>query len=212
MATAPANAPTTPATQSGYLEPRPRYIRAAYMSPGEAMLKETRATRWYYLPGPTFLLLVFLLLDYGLLSAKNPSWPAVPGLTAAFGHVVSGLQSVSKDAVRYFEYFLGLLTLLVALWFLVRYLRWMRTAYAVTTNRVIVQRGIFARDFDEIPVTKVRAVDVHQTALQRIMGYGTIRVSSEGESRIANEAWVGIPHPWDFSKLTDAAAQKYNQR
>ncbi len=206
MATPPMDAPVAP---PAYPEPKPRYIRAAYLSPGEAMLRESRATRWYFLPGPTVLLVIFLVVDYGLLSAKHASWPAIPGLTAAFGHVVSALGS-SSAALRYVEYFFGFLTLLVVLWLVVRYLRWMRTAYAVTTNRVIVQRGIFSRDFDEIPVNKVRAVDVHQTPFQRIMGYGTIRISSEGDSRIANEAWVGIPHPWEFSRLTDAAAQKYS--
>lgn len=209
MATAPANAPT--AEPPIYPEPKPKYIRAAYLSQGEAMLRETRATRWFYLPGPAILTLFFLILDYGYASARF-GWPAAGGLTSGFSNTLSWLDAhVSAAAGRYLGYFLGLLTLLALLWLAVRYLRWMRTAYAVTTNRVIVQRGILSRDFDEIPVNKVRAVDVHQTALERIMGYGTIRVSSEGENRIANEAWLGIPHPWEFSRLTDAAAQRYGR-
>ncbi|MCI4338447.1 MAG: PH domain-containing protein, partial [Thermoplasmata archaeon] len=102
---------------------------------------------------------------------------------------------------------------LVGLLFLaVRYLKWTRTVYAVTTNRVIVQRGIISRDFDEIPVIKVRAVEVHQSGVDRIFGFGTIRITSEGENRIANEAWRGVPKPWEFQRLVDAAAQKYTNR
>ena len=182
------------------------------MAPGEAMLRETRSTRWYHLPGPTFALVILLLLDYGLESWRH-GWPAIPGLTDGFGRVGTELQNLFGDAgPRYFAYFFGLLTLLAALWLLVRYLRWRRTAYAVTTDRVILQRGVVTVDFDEVPVSKVRAVDVHQTGFERILRYGTIKISSEGDNPIANEAWHGIPHPWEFSKLVDAAAQRYTRQ
>jgi hypothetical protein len=188
--------------------PPPKYIRAAYMAPGEAMLRETRATLLYYLPAPIFWLIVVGVLDYGAASAKW-NWAAIPGLTEAFGK----LPTISGHwLLNYVGLLLVLLTLGLLLWLLVRYLLWVRTSYAVTTSRVLVQRGIFSRDLDEIPVNKVRAIDVHQTAFQRLLGYGTIRVTSEGENRIANEAWVGIPKPWEFQKLADAAAQRYTQR
>jgi uncharacterized membrane protein YdbT with pleckstrin-like domain len=70
---------------------------------------------------------------------------------------------------------------------------------------VIVQRGILGKDFDEIPVNQVRGVDVHQTLGQRVLGYGTVRVSSEGGSRLGNEDWKGIPKPFRFQKLIENA-------
>jgi uncharacterized membrane protein YdbT with pleckstrin-like domain len=60
-------------------------------------------------------------------------------------------------------------------------------------------------------VNKVRAVEVHQGILQRLLGYGTVRVTSEGENRIANEAWLGIPKPWEFQRLINGAAEKYGR-
>jgi hypothetical protein len=197
---APSSSPA-----ANYPAPKPKYIRAAYLSQGEAMLRETRATLLYYLPGPVFGLLVALVLDYGFYSAEH-GWPAIPGITSGFASIEGHLAGLSMSVLRIV---LLLITLLLVLWLLVRYLRWVRTAYAVTTSRVIVQRGLISRDFDEIPVFKVRAVDVHQTGVQRLLGYGTVRISSEGENRIANEAWLGIPKPWEFSKLVDAAAQRY---
>jgi hypothetical protein len=184
----------------------PRYVKAAYLSPGETVLRESRATRLYFLPGPILLLLIFGALTY---AAYGPSGlPAFPGLTSAF----STIGSHSSTALHYLQLLLLLLLLVSLVFLLVRYLKWMRTVYAVTTNRVIVQRGIVGRDFDEIPVIKVRAVDVHQTAFDRLLGFGTIRISSEGDNRIANEAWRGVPKPWEFQRLVDAAAQKYTNR
>jgi membrane protein YdbS with pleckstrin-like domain len=183
--------------------PPPKYIKAVYLGPGEAMLRETRATLLYYLPAPVFWLIVFGILDYAALPS---SWaPGIPYLSPAFHKV----PAIPGHASSYLLALLGLITLLLVLWLLVRLLLWMKTAYAVTTSRVIVQRGILSRDFDEIPVNKVRAVDVHQSAIQRLLGYGTVRVTSEGENPIANEAWLGIPKPWEFQKLVDAAAQRY---
>lgn len=190
-------------------EPTPKYIRGAYLAPGEAILRETRATLLYYLPAPVFWLLVFGILDYGALSAKY-GWSSFPYLTSAFANLNS-THVAGHSATTYLAGLLGLITIVLLLWLAIRYLRWMRTAYAVTTSRVVVQRGIISRDFDEIPVIKVRAIEVHQTPIQRLLGYGTVRVTSEGESRIANEAWLGIPKPWDFQKLADAAAQRYNR-
>ncbi|MCI4367366.1 MAG: PH domain-containing protein [Thermoplasmata archaeon] len=111
----------------------------------------------------------------------------------------------------------GLLLLLSVLWLLVRYLRWISTVYAITTHRVIIQKGILGREFDEIPIPQVRGVDVRQTILQRMFRYGTVKVSSEGGlSSVGNEDWVGIPRPFDFQRLVESASQAiargaYNQ-
>jgi membrane protein YdbS with pleckstrin-like domain len=188
-------APTSPAG------PTPRLLRPSLLSPKETLLRETRATKWRYLPGPCLAAILFSILGYAAFAAVYTSWPAVPYLT-------SGIQALGTMLAQYVEYFFGLLLLLSLLWLLVRYLRWVRTVYAVTTNRVIIQRGILSRDFDEIPVSQVRAVEIHQPILQRLFGYGTVRISSEGGNRIANEAWLGIPNPFEFQRLINAATEQ----
>jgi hypothetical protein len=185
----------------------PRYLRASYMAPQESLLEETRATKLYFFPGPVLALLILFALDYGAQSVRSAgSLPAVPGITNAF----SMLPTVDGyPPGTYLLVFFLLLTIIALLWLLVRYLRWITTVYAVTTSRVIVQKGILSRDFDEIPVTQVRGVDVRQSVLQRLLGYGTIRVSSEGGGgrSIGNEDWVGIPKPFNFQRLVEGATQ-----
>jgi uncharacterized membrane protein YdbT with pleckstrin-like domain len=134
-----------------------------------------------------------------VVSAANNGWPALPYLT-------SGIQTLGATAALYLEYFFGLLLLFSLLWLLARYLRWVRTVYAVTTGRVIIQRGILSRDFDEIPISQVRAVEIHQPIMERMLGYGTVRVTSEGGNRIANEAWVGIPNPFEIQRLINSSS------
>jgi membrane protein YdbS with pleckstrin-like domain len=183
------------ATPSSPPKAMPRLLKATYLADQEYLMEETRATKLYYFPGPVLFTLVMgllvLIFHYNLGNVDG---------TLNLGTVVGG-----HSARFYVVALFGVLFLLGLLWILVRYLRWISTVYAVTTRRVIVQKGILGKDFDEIPVTQVRGVDVHQSFGQRILGYGVIRVSSEGGSRVGNEDWRGIPKPFKFQKVIENA-------
>lgn len=183
---------------------RPRLLKATYLADREVLLEETRATGWYYLPGPIFWLIVFVLLDYAAAAVRYPSLPAFPYLTSVFAKsaTISGYGPGTYLLVLFL-----VLTLIVILWLAVRYVRWIRTVYAVTSHRVIIQKGILSRNFDEIPIPQVRGIDVRQTVFQRMLHYGTIRISSEGGARVGNEDWVGIPHPTRFQRVIESANQ-----
>jgi len=185
--------------------PEAKLLRTAYLADGETMLRETRATGLFYFPGPIVVLLILGLLDVSAYGSQQGWSPGVPGLTGAFDWV----KGMSTTAGSYVFLFFLFVTLLAFLWLLIRYLRWISTVYAVTTTRVIVQSGIFSRDFDEIPIQQIRGVDVHQTFGQRLLGYGTMWVSSEGGmSKIGNEAWYGIPKPFEFQRLVENATRR----
>src|ERR1700691_217746 len=114
------------------------------------------------------------------LTIRFSALPPVPGLTWAFG----GFPTFGQYApANYLSFLFVIFTILAVLWFAYRYARWISTVYAVTTSRDIVQRGILARDFDQIPILHVRGVDVHQTIVDRILGFGTVVISSEGGNR-----------------------------
>jgi membrane protein YdbS with pleckstrin-like domain len=188
---------TTPRTM-------PKLLKATYLGDAEYLLEETRATKLFYFPGP--LLFTFIFGLFTLFSAPAIT-SAVPTVSSTFYQWLTLSNYLSSTGQRYLAYFWLLLFVLGLLWLLLRYFRWITTVYAVTNRRVIVQRGILGKDFDEIPVTQVRGVDVHQTFGQRILGYGTVRVSSEGGSRLGNEDWKGIPKPFRFQKLIENATQ-----
>jgi membrane protein YdbS with pleckstrin-like domain len=184
----------------------PRLLKATYLADQEYLLEETRASKLLYFPGPVLWSIVFLGLTY-LTWAVWRGLPTIATYARALGTLAKDVHLAKSTLAFYLGDVFALLLLVGLLWIAVRYVRWIRTVYAVTSRRVIVQRGILGRNFDEIPVTQVRGVDVHQTVGQRILGYGTIRVSSEGNSRLGNEDWEGIPKPFKFQKWVENATE-----
>jgi membrane protein YdbS with pleckstrin-like domain len=180
----------------------PKLLKATYLADQETLLEETRATKLFYFPGPVLWTLIFGFV--ALLAAPALS-SAVPRLVPGATTWLTLSNYLSSTPQMYLALFWVVLFLIGLLFLLVRYFRWITTVYAVTSRRVIVQKGILGKDFDEIPVSQVRGVDVRQTFGQRLLGYGTVRVSSEGGSSIGNEDWKGIPKPFRFQKLIENA-------
>ncbi len=81
---------------------------------------------------------------------------------------------------------LGILALLHA-WFV----RWI-TELAVTNYRVIYKRGFLSRRTVEMNMNKIETVDVEQSVLGRLMGFGTIRLRGTGQG-IENLTQIAAP-------------------
>jgi len=184
----------------------PHLLKATYLADQEFLLEETRASKLLFFPGPVAWSVVFGLLTYFTLGIWK-GFPTIGPYAHALGALAKAVHLAKGTLASYLGLFFAVLLLVGLVWIGVRYVRWIRTVYAVTSRRVIIQRGILGRNFDEIPVTQVRGVDVHQTVGQRILGYGTIRVSSEGGTRVGNEDWEGIPKPFKFQKWVENATE-----
>ena len=52
----------------------------------------------------------------------------------------------------------------------------------VTTHRVVRKTGIISRDTEEIRLSAIETVDMHQSTWGRLLGYGDVRVTGRGES------------------------------
>jgi Bacterial PH domain len=171
-----------------------------YLAQGEVLYVETRATKLFYFPGPILALIIVGILDilalsavykYGTLGKYNP-----------FTLIPPGFRMYALDLML-------IILLLVVIWLLVRIVQWIRTVYAVSNHRILIKRGIASRDIDDIPMNQIRGVDVHQTFGQRILGYGTVRVSAESGTAksIGNEDWLGIPKPFQVQRTIETVMQ-----
>ena len=69
------------------------------------------------------------------------------------------------------------------------------TELAVTDRRVVYKRGILGRHTIEMNLSKVESVDVDQSIMGRILGYGTIEVRGTGGSL---EPFPNISDPLGF--------------
>jgi uncharacterized membrane protein YdbT with pleckstrin-like domain len=85
--------------------------------------------------------------------------------------------------------------------FVASWLRRASTEIAVTDRRIIAKRGLIARHTIEMNMDKVESVDVDQSVLGRIFGYGTVLVHGTGADI---EPLVKIDSPIEFRNQVTA--------
>lgn len=73
------------------------------------------------------------------------------------------------------------LFLYLGLFFLIKnFLRSTTTEFALTDKRVVTKKGIFSRLVQELKIEQIEGVNIYQSFLGRILGYGTIHVTGTG--------------------------------
>jgi uncharacterized membrane protein YdbT with pleckstrin-like domain len=60
------------------------------------------------------------------------------------------------------------------------WLRWVTTRYVVTTERLIVHEGVTDRSWRDIPLLRIGDASFYSSTIERILGAGTLVVSSVG--------------------------------
>jgi len=63
----------------------------------------------------------------------------------------------------------------------VRALKWSRTHFVLTNQRVIFRSGVIARIGIEIPLYRVNNINFHQSIFERLIGAGDLLIESGGE-------------------------------
>lgn len=199
------SAPTTPGGLPSAVTPMrlPKLMTATFLGQGEDILWEARPSAFLYLVGPTIFLIFVVIVNLYIQNfvTTSPLFHTLPWPSSFPSY------SWSNNSV---EVIVGIILLLIAvLYYGVKWLQRARTVYAVTTTRVIRQKGILGKDFDEIQLGQVRGIDVKQSLLQRLLGYGTVRVSAEGGApgSLGNEDWVGLIHPLKFQRCIENAQE-----
>jgi len=120
----------------------------------------------------------------------------------ALAALLVGVNYPDRDG---FFWFVATISAMVAMCnFAYAWFRRWTTEIAVTDRRVILKRGLIRRHTIEMNMNKIESVDVDQTVLGRIFGYGTIIVRGTGGSL---EPIRNIRHPLTFrSHITASAA------
>ncbi|MGH9064454.1 MAG: PH domain-containing protein [Acidimicrobiales bacterium] len=92
------------------------------------------------------------------------------------------------------------------LWLAARYARWATTSFVVTTERLVLRRGIFGRHGREILLSRVNDLAFDQSLWQRLLGCGTIVVESGGEH--GQEVVPRVPRPAAVQRLVGAEIER----
>ena len=134
-----------------------RYVRRV-LQPGETVVYDTKLHWVIYIRAILLLVVCVILVAAAVSTSDNQNLSLALEIAAA----IFALLALSA-ALRAF-------------------VRRATTELAVTDHRVIYKTGLLARHTIEMNRDKVESVDVDQTLLGRIFGYGTIIVRGTGGS------------------------------
>ena len=70
---------------------------------------------------------------------------------------------------------------LLAVFALRPFLRWLTTHFVITDRRVLVRSGILARSGRDVPLSRINDITFSHTLFERVLGCGTLVVESAGE-------------------------------
>ena len=133
-----------------------------------------------------------------VLYATSLHWraylPAIALLAIGVGCVVTALEAGQE--------YRNAILIAAAVFAMLAFASWLpaairraSTELVVTDRRVILKKGVFSRQTIEMNKAKVESVDVDQTIMGRIMGYGTVIVRGTGGGL---EPIRNIAHPLTF--------------
>lgn len=86
--------------------------------------------------------------------------------------------------------------------FLVWWLRCKGTQLTITNDRTRLRKGILSKSITEVWHQDVRNVQLNQTFFQRLLGVGSLGISSAGQSGLEISV-SGIPDPEQVKELID---------
>ncbi len=102
-------------------------------------------------------------------------------LAVAAAAVISAFlpEGSSQKWLRIVVWVLALLVVLV--WAVVPFLRWLTTQYTITNRRLITRSGLITRTGRDIPLYRINDVSYEKGLLDRILGCGTLVISDATE-------------------------------
>jgi len=164
-----------------------RLIPRKFLSSDERVVFESRPSAWLYMKSATLALVIAIVA--GVIFAWE--WiPEAPDLPEVLSSAMSGENG---DLVHWA---FAAVAVIAFVFFLARWLRWSSTVYAATDERVIKQKGILNKTYEDIPLAMITNIDMAQSLGKRYLGYGTLIISTQGlGSRKADMVWNSVPNP-----------------
>lgn len=164
-----------------------KLIPRKMLSGDERLVLESRPSAWLYMKAASVSLFIAIVAALAYVWRWIPGAPEIPYYTEAMEGEYGVLLSWA---------ILGMIAVAV-LFFIARWLRWSSTVYAVTDERIITQRGIVNKTYEDIPLTMITNIDLSQSLGKRILGYGTMVFSTGGlgAGRKGDLVWEAVPEP-----------------
>lgn len=111
-------------------------------------------------------------------------------LVVAFFLIVA---TFSGDTQKVFLWIWGALTIVWAVWLLIKYLDWTFTYFVVTSERIIFRTGVISKRGVEIPLARVNNINFNQSVWERVIGAGDLAIESAGKD--GQSTFEDVRHP-----------------
>jgi membrane protein YdbS with pleckstrin-like domain len=121
------------------------------------------------------------------VEALHPHWKTLAGPVVTAFVIVAALLvgevliPSGRDAAIERLAAAALAVVLLMWWLVYPLLRWRTTRYELTTKRLRLRIGVFARNGSDIPLSRITDVSFRESPLDRILGCGTLVVEAAGE-------------------------------
>ena len=163
-----------------------KLVPKSLLSSDERVVFESRPSALKYMVSGSLVMVIGLAALVMFAWKWIPDAPSIPYLT----------EQLEGDYGQYIEWVLIGVFVLALLYFATKWLRWGSTVYAITDERIITQKGILNKVYDDVPLNQITNVDVSQSIGKRMVGYGTIVFSTTGSAgRKDAVRWEWVPHP-----------------
>jgi len=149
-----------------------------------------------------------------MILASNPHWFYFWKQVAAGAGLIGLLVLLWSFDTDWIDTILGWLTLIAFIVLLLNtiyeFIQWKTTRFAVTTERVAYQSGIFRRRGVSIPLNRINNVNFEQSAIARMLDNGVVVIESAGET--GDSVFENIPHPEHVRTLIFKQVEADEQR
>ena len=78
------------------------------------------------------------------------------------------------------------------------------TTYTVTSRRLVIERGLVRRDYQEAPLARIQNVSAHQTIRQRLLRVGTVHFDTAAGAQF-DFCFRGVERPRALMAAVDRA-------
>jgi len=155
-----------------------------------------------------------LMPNEKMILASNPHWmyfgkEVLGGLVIIGVLILTMLSNVSWiDTTLQWLMVVGIIAVLISL--VIRFANWKTTRFAITTERVAYQSGMFRRRGVSIPLNRVNNVNFNQSLIARMFNNGVVTIESAGET--GDSVFENIPNPKNVRAVIFGQVEADEQR
>ncbi|MGV8850199.1 MAG: PH domain-containing protein [Propionibacteriaceae bacterium] len=88
----------------------------------------------------------------------------------------------------------GLAVILFAAFSMLPFMRWWTTTFTITNRRLITRRGILNKSGHDLPLIRINNVEYQRSLLDRMLGCGTLTLTTAAEDPLTLHDIPGIEH------------------